>query len=295
MLSRLVSIDPDLLFAPAYTMPLLWNGPTALTIHDISFAAHPEWFGVMHGARMRWFTKRSAKKATVVLTVSDFIREQLITQYRLPPNKVHRVYHGIDDHLLTVDATSGKALRDRFNISGRISLMVGSLFERRFPLKVMGAFELLKNHDVTLVIVGDDRRRASGDIQKEIRERGLENKVKWLQYCSEADLAGLYREADHVIYLSAYEGFGLPPLEGMLFGKPAIVSDRGALAEVYGSSALAIADEHESTISTAIGDMISDEKLRGNCIAAGQALVKRLTLERCAEETLEILHAVGKS
>lgn len=286
-------VKPDLLFAPAYVKPLRWRGPTVLTIHDLSYEAHPEWFSTLHGGRIRWFTRRSARSADAIIAVSEFTRSEIINRYRIEPERVHAVHHGIDTSLAEAPSTPEKELRGTINMQRPFVLSVGSIFERRYPNEMITAFRHLEDLDIGLVIVGDDRRREPGDLEEKIAELGLGDRVCWLRYASQTDLLGLYRAAEALIYLSAYEGFGLPPLEGMSFGVPAIVSGRGALQEVYGDSACLVEEEKPEAIAKAVRTVVSDSDLRKSLVKKGNELVSRLTLKNCADRTLSILRRVG--
>jgi len=289
---------PDVLFSPADSMPLLWNGPTLLAVHDLSYFAHPEWFDRLHGARRRWFLKRSVRRASRVLAVSEFTGGELVDRLRLAPDKLEVVLHGIDaSHIGSARAPgAGGELRARLGLGRRpFSLMVGSIFERRFPLEVIGAFGMLDDLDLRLVIAGEDRRRHGGDLERQIEEMGLSERVVWVRRCSDETLAALYRSADHLIYLSSYEGFGLPPLEGMSFGLPAIVSGEGALLEVYGEAALTVDGNDRQNIAAAVRRLSEDRLLRQELVARGRQLAATLTLERCASRTLQALRDLGSS
>ena len=284
---------PDVLFAPADSLPLRWRRPSLLTVHDLSYEAYPEWFGAVEGWRRCYFARRSAQKASAVVAISGFTADELTTRYGIRGDKVHIVHHGIDDSLRRAPFTPEEELRQRIGMEKPFVLMVGSLFERRFPLQVIRAFELLGDIDVGLVLAGDDRRREKTDLREDIRAAGLEDHVRWLEYCPEADLCGLYRSAEALIALSLYEGFSLPPLEAMSFGLPAIVSAHGAQLEVYGGSALTVEEESEENIATAIRAVLTDKTLRDDLIAKGTALASKLTLERSARATLDLIRSTA--
>ncbi len=98
VLPRLVrEAKADVLFAPGYTAPLLAGVPTVVTIHDVSFAAHPEWFGWREGIRRRTLTRLSAKRATRVLTVSEFSKREIVTHLRIPAGKIEVIYSAVAD------------------------------------------------------------------------------------------------------------------------------------------------------------------------------------------------------
>src|SRR5687767_10033392 len=95
-LPRLVSrANADVLFAPGYTGPLLTFAPTVVTIHDVSFAAHPEWFGWREGLRRRVVTRLTAWKAARVITVSDFSKQEIVRHLGVPQSKVEVIYTGV--------------------------------------------------------------------------------------------------------------------------------------------------------------------------------------------------------
>jgi glycosyltransferase involved in cell wall biosynthesis len=285
---------PDVLFAPADSAPLRWRGPMVLTIHDISYEAHPEWFDFPQRWRRRLMARKAVRKADAVLADTKFTKDELITHYSLPADKVTVVHLGVDDSIKEEPFTPEEELRARLGFTGPLALMVGSIFERRFPLQTVGAFRMLGDIDVRLVIVGEDRRRRKDDLGARIRSIGSGKKVVWLDYCSDQDLKGLYRIAGMLIYLSAYEGFGLPPLEAACFGVPSIVSDRGALKEVYGDAALLVAEENEENIAAAVRRLALDRELKDRLKEAGRRLLARQSLRACAEKTLALIRSTAE-
>lgn len=92
-LPRLVAqSNADVLFAPGYTAPILAGVPTVVAIHDVSFAAHPEWFGWREGLRRRMLTRASARRAARVLTISEFSKREIVKHLGIDPVKVEVIY-----------------------------------------------------------------------------------------------------------------------------------------------------------------------------------------------------------
>jgi len=294
LVRALRKIAPDVVFGPAGTLPLRWNGPAVSTVHDLSFFARPEWFGRVDGIRRRWLARRSARRAGRIVAVSRFTRDEIRRYLPEAAARVEVVLHGVDDTLVRLAPTPEPALRERLRFDGPFALAVGSLFERRVPLRLIRAFRHLQDLDMGLVIVGDDRRLNRGDdIRSEITRLGLSDRISWLSYCSEADLVGLYRTAHHLVYLSEYEGFGLPPLEAMSFGLPVIVSGADALVEIYASSALVLEGHDEIAIAAAVRRMAGSDGTREELSRQGRELAGRLRLEDCAARTLDLIRATG--
>ncbi|MEQ1573693.1 MAG: glycosyltransferase, partial [Vicinamibacterales bacterium] len=85
----------DVLFSPAYTAPLCATVPTLLAIHDVSFAAHPEWFSLRNGARLRTISRLAAIRARRVMTVSQFSKREISAHFGIDPDKIAVIYHGL--------------------------------------------------------------------------------------------------------------------------------------------------------------------------------------------------------
>jgi len=296
VLARALRHEPvDVLFAPSDSMPLMFKGPSVVTVHDLSYFAHPEWFRSRHGARRRWLTRMAARRATRMIAVSEFTARELVLRFDLPATRVQVIHHGCDEHWLTTPFTPEAELRERIGFDGPFALVVGSIFERRGTDRIVEALSLLDGVDLGLVIVGEDRRRSGEDLDAVIGAHGLERRATWLRYATDRDLAGLYRTAQQLIYLSSYEGFGLPPLEAMALGTPAMVSDAPALNEIYRDSALLVPGFDPPTIAGAMRRLACDPDLREELRRKGHELAERLSLAVSAAKTLELIREAGRN
>ncbi len=155
----------DVLFAPAYTAPLLRTVATVVAIHDLSFDAHPEWFGVREGIRRRWLSRQSAERAQAVITISEFSRRELIERFGVAESKIHVIPPGITPPAVTPPAADSH---------GSV-LYVGSIFNRRHVPDLIRAFgPIARQHPQTsLDIVGDDRSVPREDLGSLIAHEGL--------------------------------------------------------------------------------------------------------------------------
>ena len=237
LLPRLIKTSgADVLFAPAYTAPLRCPVPIVLTVHDVSFAAHPEWFSWREGLRRRVITRASARRAARVLTLSDFSKREAVRHLGLDQSRVDVIYLGTT----TLRATAPSHLRtvghDRRE---PLVLFVGSLFNRRHvPELIEGFAQLSARHDTArLEIVGDNRTTPAIDVDDLIARSGVADRIRARQYVSDAELSALYARASAFAFLSEYEGFGLTPLEAMAAGIPVVVLDTDVSREIYGPAA----------------------------------------------------------
>jgi glycosyltransferase involved in cell wall biosynthesis len=293
----------DVFFAPAYTAPLLSTIPTVVLVHDISFAAHPEWFRWKEGLRRRWLTRWSSDKANLVLTVSDAARREIITHFGLRDNRVRRIYPGVislrgEPALLREDgSTSAPGASAGTPVGKRdpVVLFVGSVFNRRHVPDLIRAFKpIARDHPAArLEIVGDNRTFPHEDLPAIAAAEGIGSRVSVRAYVSDTDLAELYGRARAFALLSEYEGFGHPPLEALGSGVPPVLLDTDVAREVCGGAALYVDKGDLAGTTAALNGLLFDEKVRRRLLEAGTAVLARYSWERAGAETLAALEAAG--
>ena len=219
----------DVFFAPAYTAPLALDLPLALTIHDVSFLAHPEWFRPREGMRRRWLTRRSALAARVVFTDSSFSRDEILRYIPIDPARIEVIPPG-----LSARHRPSPSVREPF------VLFVGSVFNRRRLPQLIASFALTaqKMPGARLLVVGANRTWPHQDLEDVAAAHGVAGRVEIRSYISDEELASLYSRASVFAFLSEYEGFGLTPLEALAADLPIVVLDTPVAREVYGPAAV---------------------------------------------------------
>ena len=208
---------PDVLFAPAYSAPLTAPAPVVLTVHDVSFFAHPEWFSLREGARRRLLTGWSARRAKAVLTDTVFSQREIARHIGLPSSRVRVIPLGLRRGA-DANATTGER--------PPIVLYVGSVFERRRVDQLMAAFDAVADQVpmAQLEIVGENRtRRPHVDLEALRQQSRHRERIHLRAYVDERALAALYARASVFAFLSEYEGFGLTPLEALSAGVPPVL------------------------------------------------------------------------
>jgi glycosyltransferase involved in cell wall biosynthesis len=223
----------DVFFAPAYTAPLRVSCPIALTIHDLSFFAHPEWFGAREGLRRRTVTRLSARRAAVVLTDTQFSQSEIQAHLGLPAGRVRVIALG----------AGAPACLDGPALPGSrrepLILFVGSVFNRRRVPDLIAAFPVVLSRvpDARLEIIGENRTCPRQDLEALCRISGAGDRIRLRSYVQDVELADAFRRASAFAFLSEYEGFGLPPLEALASGIPAVLLDTPVAREVCGPAA----------------------------------------------------------
>jgi len=273
----------DVFFSPAYTAPLRLKVATVVTIHDISFVAHPEWFTMREGLRRRWLTTQSAQMARHIVTISEFTRRELIDHLQIAPERIAVIPPGINR------IVAGDAPR-----TGGV-LFVGSVFNRRHvPDLVRGFAPLARAHpSLTLDIVGDNRSHPHEDLLGLIAREQLESQARWRSYVPEETLQALYGAARVFAFLSEYEGLGLTPLEALASGVPVVALDTPVARESCGDAALYVQPGDIAALTAALQSLLFDDAVRRRQLSRAPQALARFDWATAARDTLALLIAAG--
>ena len=276
----------DVFFAPAYTAPVATRVPTVTAIHDVSFAAHPEWFSAREGLRRRTICRRAAQRSRAVVTISEFSRREIVEHLGVGGARVHVIPPGI-----TAPAATGHAAGRRPSSV----LYVGSIFNRRRLPDLVRAFALMaRSHpDATLTVVGDDRTFPPENPGDAISRSGLDGRAVWRKFVADDQLGHLYWTARAFAFLSEYEGLGLTPLEALAAGVPPVLLDTAVARESCGDAALYTAKGDIPGIASALEQLLYDERLRSRLLEAAAPVLSKYTWPRAARETLALLEQAG--
>jgi glycosyltransferase involved in cell wall biosynthesis len=270
----------NVFFAAGYTAPLTLRCPTVVAIYDVSFSAHPEWFGWREGLRRRWLTRASARRARTVISISEFSAAEIVRYLGIPRDRIRLAPPG-------APAVGAPAVDD-----GRrpLVLFVGSLFNRRRIPELLRGFALAAARvpEARLVIVGDNRTNPRLDPLALARELGVAGRVECRAYVADVELQSLYRSARVFAFLSDYEGFGMTPLEAIACGVPPVLLDTPVSREVYGDGARFVPPDPEA-ISQALTTLLLDDGARAALVAAGRRRLEHFSWPRAAAVVLQAL------
>ena len=282
---------------------------------DLSYIHFPEMFKKSDLYQLKNWTAYSVKKAKKILTISEASKNDIIRVYQVPEDRVVVTYPGIKQELGIMNQESGiSRIKKRYGIEGNYILFVGTLQPRKNITRLIEAFSKLlhnysssersesrsqkdssrlrsNNKELQLVVVGK-KGWLYEDILEAPKKFGVQERVKFLDFVSDEDLALLYKNALCFVLPSLYEGFGLPVLEAMQYGCPVITSNISSLPEAGGDAALYVNPENVSDISSKIEKLIKNEKLRQEMIEKGYKQVKKFSWEKTARETLRVLESI---
>jgi glycosyltransferase involved in cell wall biosynthesis len=268
----------DLFFSPGYNTPLLCPSPFIFTIHDLSHIYCHENTSPLIQLYYATVMKRACRRASKILTVSEFTRGQIVEWSRVSPEKVFNVGCGVDP--------SYHPEGDRFGLPFPYLLCVSNRKRHKNEFRIVEAFSRagLDAH-IHLVFTGEPRAELTSWVERQ----ELKPCVDFVGAVEEEKLPSLYRGATALIFPSLYEGFGLPMLEAMATGTPVVTSNVTAMPETAGNAALLLDPTSVEQIAQAIKQIVSDDSLRERLREKGFARAAQFSWARAAARVHELL------
>ena len=287
---------PDLLHVQ-YTAPLACPVPVVVSVHDVSFLEHPEYFTRDRAWQLQFTVRRTVKRAARILTGSEFSRSSILKVYGdLEEDKVVVVPNAAASEFRPVSRDSAAAaVRERLSIGAPFVLSVGDLQPRKNQIGLIKAFARLVNAypqlKQNLVLAGKETWFAD-QVHKAARDSGVSDRIQFFGFVSDDDLLQLYNACDLFVFPSFYEGFGLPALEAMACGRAVACSHTSALPEVVDGAAILFDPYAVDEIVRALADLLLDRELRARTERLGLQRAAHFSWQKTAERTLEVFHDV---
>jgi len=305
-LRRAVRTDrPAVFFAPAYTAPLGLGIPFAVTIHDVSFMAHPEWFRPRERWRRRFLARRMAASASVIFTDSEFSRNEIALRLSVEDSRLVVIPPGAPSTRARLGSlragpstrtSTASFMSDAPSTREPLVLYVGTLLNRRNLPELIAAFAKGTDTlpDARLIIVGADRTWPPQDLTHTARAYGVDARVELQPYLSHEALQQLYSRASVFVFLSEYEGFGLTPLEALTAGTPIIVLDTPIAREVYGDAAEYVGIGDITATADAIRRFLDSPGAARDQLSRAPAVLARYSWDRAADATLQQIERIAR-
>jgi len=268
-----------------------------VSVHDVSFLEHPEYFTRDRAWQLQFTVRRTVKRAARILTGSEFSRSSILKVYGdLDEDKVVVVPNAAASEFRPISRESATAaVRERFSIGAPFVLSVGDLQPRKNQIGLIKAFARLVNAypqlKQNLVLAGKETWFAD-QVHKAARESGVSDRIQFFGFVSDDDLLQLYNACDLFIFPSFYEGFGLPALEAMACGRAVACSHTSALPEVVDGAAILFDPYALDEIVRALADLLLDRELRARTERLGLQRAAHFSWQKTAQRTLEVFHDV---
>ena len=295
---RLRQDRPDLLHVQ-YTAPVFCSTPIVVSVHDVSFLEHPEYFTPFRSAQLRYTVRRTVRAAARVLTVTEFSKRSILAAYGLPEEKIAVLPNGVSgDFRPIAREMAQRSLRSSREFRAPFILTVGDLQPRKNHLGLIRAFEdllaaypQLPHH---LVVVGKDTWY-SPTILAAASKSSASPRIHFTGFVSEQELLQLYGACDLFVYPSFYEGFGLPIIEAMASGRAVACSNTSGMPEVADSAALLFDPHSVEDMVLAMRDLLLNPELRMRMERLGTQRAAMFSWDRTAARTLDLYYEVAGS
>ncbi len=289
---------PDLLHVQ-YTAPVGINVPLVVSVHDVSYLEHPQYFTRFRSTQLRLTVKRTVMRAARVLTPSEFSRRAILNHYEIDPDKVVVVPNAVSQRFRPVERDVARAaVEKRFGVPGPFVLTVGDLQPRKNHMGLLRAFEdVVKAHPKLphqLVFVGKETWY-SPELHSAVQRSSVAGRVHFTGFVDDSELVNFYGACDLFVFPSFYEGFGLPILEAMASGRAVACSNATAMPEVADSACLLFDPRSVPEMTRAMIDILVDAELRQRLERLGYQRAALFSWQRAAEQTLNVYYEVAGS
>ncbi|MEO8187014.1 MAG: glycosyltransferase family 1 protein, partial [Burkholderiaceae bacterium] len=269
--------------------------PTVITAHDLSWIRFPETHPPERVEIMNRLFPRCLERADHIITDAAFIREEIIAEFGVPPERITSIPLAARKIFRPRSATECAEVLAASGLSYRAFILCVGTLEPRKNLELMiRTYAVMPNafrRRFPLVLVGMKGWMTSS-LEAVMQPLISSGQVRALGFTSDNHLAALYASAKVLVYPSIYEGFGLPPLEAMASGTPVIVSNRSTLPEVVGSAGIQVDPSDETALRDAVTSLSEDPAFWQLQADASIARASGFSWSRCAQETLAIYRHV---
>ena len=282
----------EVFYTPHTKLPFA-NIARVVTVHGLEWLLHPTGYRMIDRAKQRLWINLGLRHASGIVMFAHSTRNDLRKFRPRASQDIAVIPEGVEPVFRQLSETERdtKALLHRYGVSGNFILSVCSLEPRKNIDRLIQAYAMLVHQfeiDSDLVLVGKEAWK-SDRLHGLCGELGIEDRVRFTGYVSDAELAQFYNHAAVFVFPSLYEGFGLPVVEAMASGVPVVTSGSSSLIEVAGSAAVLVDPFSVDDISAAILRVLTDSGLRGRLVAKGLENASRYTWQRTADGILEFL------
>jgi glycosyltransferase involved in cell wall biosynthesis len=265
--------------------------PQCLVVHDLAFVHFPKYIPTLISNYLRKFTPKFIKKAKKIIAVSTYTKQDVIDTYGTASDKIEIIYNGAHDVYKPLTYEEKNIVKEKFTNGCDYFVYAGSLHPRKNIVNLLKAFAQFKkftNSKMKLLLVG---RLAwlTKEIEATLEQHPYKNEIIRIEYMDATDLSQVIGAAYAMVYVSIFEGFGIPILEAMKCNVPIITSNCTSMPEVGGDAAILIDPLHVSEIADAMKKIYNDENFRNKLIANCASQSAKFDWDKSAEQFFQII------
>lgn len=274
-----------------FIVPPRVRGKVITVIYDMTYLRFPETMNKSNLQRIRGDIARCVERSDKIITISEFSKREIQTLLQVPEEKIEIVYSAPS---ITTEVTTFQMLQKRLNVQQPYLLYMGTIEPRKNLVRLIQAFDWLKKETKIphqLVLAGGDGWKTE-EIHRAAEMAQFANEIRFTGYLSSREKNTLYQNADLMVFPSLYEGFGMPPLEAMLFGCPTVCANTASLPEIAGEAAELVDPLSVQAIADGIWHVLSDSGYRHALIAKGVQQAARFSWDQSAGKMFRICKEV---
>ncbi len=267
--------------------------PAVVTIHDIIFWRHPEFYKPIDVALYKWKLRHTCREATRFIAISERTKLDLMQLCGVPEERIDVVYQSCGTRFRTLASDEERAaVRQRCQLPSRYILSVGTIEKRKNALLALQALEHLPQ-DVHLVLVGRATPYAQ-TIADYARRHSLTARLHIVSNVGNADLPAVYQMAEAFVYPSRYEGFGIPIIEAIQSGVPVVAAKGSCLEEAGGPDSLYVDADRPDELAAAVSQILPGSDFREARIARSRDYISRFECSATAQKVMEVYEKIIK-
>lgn len=291
--SGIQKFKPDIYHEPNF-LAHRFDGPSVITVHDLSWIRYPETHPVARVRAMDKFFEPGLRRASRVITDSEFVKQELIELFGIRPEIIHPVLLGADGLFAPLDAVQTQTVLQGLSLThGHYLLAVGTLEPRKNLQVALEAYASLPTklrERFPLVLVGMKGWKTS-NLEQKLAPMVASGQVRQLGYLSREDLATVMAGATAMVYPSIYEGFGLPLLESMACGVPVIASNVSSIPEVVGDGGLLLDPFDAQALAQKMVQLLENDVFRSQLADRALARSRLFSWTKCTDQTIDVYKA----
>lgn len=287
----------DLFLSPDGYLSLSTHVPSVPVMHDINFEHFPKDLPYLYRKYYRHYFPRFARKATRIATVSEFSKQDIVEHYGVNGDKIDVVYNGANEAYKPIELAAKEETRKKHAQGHPYFLFIGSLHPRKNLANLFRAYDQFAeraDHPARLLIVGE-KKWWTPSIREAYESMKHQDRVIFAGRQAPSELSKIIASALAMVYVSYFEGFGIPIVEGMYADVPVITSNVTSMPEVAGDAALLVDPFSIDSIADGLQKLASDPALAADLVAKGRIRKQHFSwqqsanrLMNCLERTLEM-------
>ena len=265
--------------------------PSVVTIHDLIFMRHPEYYDAIDRTIYRWKFRRAIAEADRIIAISECTKRDIMFYGDVNPDRISLVYQSCNTFFkLRESEDKLQDVNARYMLPPRYIVSVGTIEERKNIMLVVKALHRLPA-DLSLVIVG--KSTSYGEkVRRYLAENRLSDRVLILEDVSNSDLPAIYQMAEASVYPSRYEGFGIPIIEAIQSGLPVVACTGSCLEEAGGNDSLYVDPDDVYGMTDAIAKVLKGAEGREGRIQRAQDYIRRFEGNDVAHQLLDLYQQV---